>query len=380
MWSADMAIKFFVFLFVVSSSLFSCSGSDGGGGGGGSDSEKDVIPTGALKVEGTIDNGDDPDNTDVLADQTVEIIRDDGEVVATTTTDDTGAYNVDLPAGALVIGTQYQLTQDATEETDSETAEEEEEAPSASLYSYTLQVKIPDDGNGKALGIREKVQIAESKVTDGVLNLGTNNLNEVAAIIGTVEFEEATQTATSVDVFIPGKPYFVRTGDDGSFNLFFVPAGDYSIRLVKGNYIKDVEVSVTAGTTLNVGTVTVGTTERNPLPLNLALIGNWDVVCTYYDTAGGVDPDNPKTGSLAITALDSFTITGDSCVMRTMAAAGGDGVAMRVLGDGGIAVENTSGDFFFDPIMEYTNDHIVFYADNASMGASRMIEVWTRTN
>jgi hypothetical protein len=206
-------------------------------------------------------------------------------------------------------------------------------------------------------------------------------LKEITAITGTLAFADANVSLAGADIFIPGKPFFVRTGDDGAFSLLFVPAGTYMIRITKGYYIKDVTVSVTAGKTSDLGTLAVGSNERNPLPLASVLPGSWQVTCSYSDLPSGINPENPVTGAIVVTALDQISITsGDSCLLRTMGAADNfsNFSKLILMGDGAIVAKFTS--YYSSFITSYTNDQIVMDVDSSSLGGGTMIEIWTRTN
>ncbi|MDQ3231896.1 MAG: hypothetical protein M3Q07_08765, partial [Pseudobdellovibrionaceae bacterium] len=159
----------------------------------------------------------------------------------------------------------------------------------------------------------------------------------------------------------------------------FVPAGTYTIRITKGFYIKDVSVTVTAGQTTDLNAITVGSHERNPLPLSSVLPGTWQSKCYYNDIANGINPENPRTGTVIVTALDQVAVTGHSCLLRTFAA--GDSFAnfskLMVLGDGAIVAKLTS--YYSSLITSYTNDQIVMDIDNSSLASGKIIEVWTRS-
>ncbi|HET9237253.1 MAG TPA: hypothetical protein VFO10_08375 [Oligoflexus sp.] len=336
-------------------------------------SEAGLLPTQSLIISGNVTNGEDPANTAVLQNKDVELIRNDGVTVAQGTTDSTGTFSVNVAAGALIIDSSFSVATGLTADGDPATADD---------FSYTLQVKVPDDGTGRALGVRRKLDLTEDDVgTDGKLETGTSKLKEVTAITGTLAFADATVSLAGADIFIPGKPFFVRTGDDGSFSLLFVPAGTYNIRVTKGFYIKDVSVSVTAGKTSDLGTVTIGSSERNPLPLASVLPGTWQSRCSYSDTPAGINPENPRTGTIVVTALDNITVTtGHSCLLRTFAAAESFSSFSKLipLGDGALVVKFTG--YYSSLITSYTNDQIVMDIDNSTLASGKIIEIWTRTN
>ena len=336
--------------------------------------EKSLIPTNALVISGTLANGEDASNSAVLSGQEVAIIRNDGVIVAQGTTDVRGAFEVTAAAGALIIDSSFsKATTSLADEANKATTED---------FSYTLQAKVPDDGAGRALGIRRKIDISDTSVSkEGTLNIGQNELKEVTAIIGTLGFADANISLSGADVFIPGKPFFVRTGDDGNFSLLFVPAGTYKIRITKGFYIKDVTVNVTAGKTSDLSTVTVTSSERNPLSLASVLPGTWQSKCSYNDIAAGVNPENPRTGTITLTALDTISVTGQSCILRTMTAgvSFNDFLKLIVFGDGALVAKFT-GIYFSTLITSYTNDQIVMDVDNSSLASGKVIEVWTRVN
>jgi hypothetical protein len=336
-------------------------------------SEAGLLPTQSLIISGTVANGEDPANTAVLQNKDVELIRNDGVTVAQGTTDSSANFSVNVAAGALIIDSSFSVSTGLTADGDAATADD---------FSYTLQVKVPDDGTGRALGVRRKLELTEDDVgTDGKLETGTSTLKEVTAITGTLAFADSSVSLAGADIFIPGKPFFVRTGDDGSFSLLFVPAGVYNIRVTKGFYIKDVSVNVTAGKTTDLGTVTIGSAERNPLPLASVLPGTWQSRCAYNDIAAGINPENPRTGTIVVTALDNITVTtGHSCLLRTFTA--GDSFSnfskLIPVGDGAIVTKLSA--YYSSLITSYTNDQIVMDIDNSSMASGKVIEIWTRVN
>ncbi len=337
------------------------------------ESEAALLPTQALIISGSVANGEDPSNTAVLQNKEVELIRNDGVIVAQGTTDTSGQFSVNVAAGALVIDSSFSTATGLADTGEAATSDD---------FTYTLQVKVPDDGTGRALGVRRKLDLVEDELgADGKLDTGTSTLKEVTAITGTLAFADTTVSLSGADIFIPGKPFFVRTGDDGTFSLLFVPAGTYNIRVTKSFYIKDVSVTVTAGKTTDLGTVTVGSTERNPLPLASILPGTWQSRCSYNDTPAGINPENPRTGTIVVTSLSQISVTtGHSCLLRTFAA--GDSFSnfskLIVMGDGAIITKLTG--YYSTLITSYTNDQIVMDVDNSSLASGKVIEVWTRSN
>jgi hypothetical protein len=336
------------------------------------ENETALIPTQSLIITGSLANGEDASNTAVLQNKDVELIRNDGVIVAQGTTDTAGGFSVNVAAGALIIDSSFSTGTGLIETGEAATSDD---------FTYTLQVKVPDDGSGRALGVRRKMELDDSALSaERKLDTGISTLKEVTAITGTLAFADTTVSLAGADIFIPGKPFFVRTGDDGTFSLLFVPAGTYNIRITKSFYIKDVSVTVTAGRTSDLGTVTVESSERNPLPLASVLPGTWQVRCSYYDMAGGINPENPRTGTVVVTALDSISVTGDSCLLRTFAAADNfsNFTKFIVMGDGAIIGKFSS--YYSSLITSYTNDQIVMDIDNSSLATGKMIEVWTRSN
>jgi hypothetical protein len=127
--------------------------------------------------------------------------------------------------------------------------------------------------------------------------------------------------------------------------------------------------------------VTIGSSERNPLPLASVLPGTWQSRCSYNDGPAGVNPENPRTGTIVVTALDSITVTtGHSCLLRTFAAGESFSSFSKLipLGDGAIVAKFTS--YYSSLITSYTNDQIVMDIDNTSLASGKIIEIWTRTN
>ncbi len=336
-------------------------------------SESAIIPTGALIISGSIANGEDPSNTAVIKGQEVAILRNDGVIVAQGISDDQGDFEFNIAEGGLIVDSSFSKGIGLESNPDQATVDD---------FSYTLQAKIPDDGTGRALGLRRKIAIAEgTAASTGTLNLGSNPLKEVTAIIGKIAFADANVSLAGVDAFIPGKPFFVRTGDDGAFSLLFIPSGSYNIRVTKGFYIKDVPVVIEPGKTTDLGTVTVGSAERNPLPLASVLPGKWLSTCYYDDVAGGVSADNPKTGTITLTSLTQMTIIGSSCLLRTMGTPDSftNFDSLRLLGDGAIIAKFGTASFFYSQVSSYSNNQIVLSVDNKSLASGRIIEIWNRT-
>jgi hypothetical protein len=329
--------------------------------------EVESLRADALVISGSLANGVDQDNTDILEDQSVNVVRNDGAVIATVDSKDAGAFTISLGPGALVIDSAYGLLADGTNEATTED------------FSFQLEAKVSNDGDGRALGIRLPLDLGESNTTSGKLDLGKNELKEISAIVGTVSFVDTSITPTNTDVFIPGKAFFVRTGDDGAFALTFVPAGTYDIRVVKGSYIKTVSVTVVAGKTTDLGNIEVSLTERDPLPLDKALIGTWSTKC-YYASTMATTPENPRTGTIVISSLTSVTITGDSCFVRNFGATLKPFAAFIVGSDGSLFTKFDDGSVGYSThtVITYTNDRITLEVENTGIDSSRVIEVLTR--
>ncbi|SME98213.1 hypothetical protein [Pseudobacteriovorax antillogorgiicola] len=344
------------------------------------------VPTGALIISGTIENGEDANNNTVVSGEEVLLERNDGLVVSEASIAEDGSYTFDVAPGSLVVDGSYSLTQTdgSTEGSDTSTTEDDDVVGAVDEeYTYTVRVEIPDDGQGKALGIRKKVSLKESDVSEDdqgldTIALGTYQVRQVSAIVGTVAFADANVSLAGVDVYIPGEPYFVRTGDNGAFNLLFTPKGTYTLRLEKFPYIKDVSVTVENGVTTNLGTTTFASNERNPLPIEDVMIGTWNVTCYYNDSASGVSPESPKTGTLVVSSLSEVTVTNDSCLLRTMAAAPAAFQQFIVLGDGAISGKHQGDTYYIHTVMSYTNNEITFSADTTSLVSGSAIEVWSR--
>lgn len=334
--------------------------------------ESATIPSGALIISGSVENGEDESNSSVLTSGALAIERSDGQIIANSDIGDDGRFEISLEAGALNIEDGYSIVQSEADER------------IASSYEYRIKVAIADDGNGKALGLKKTIDFSEENLTSNddetlSLDLGVTQVKEISAIIGQIAFEDSSQSIAGVDVYIPGYPFFVRTGDDGKFNLLFIPQGTYTIRMEKFPYIKDQEVSVVAGTTSNVEVVTFGLSERNPLPLDQVVVGSWSTECFYYDMAAGVDPETPKTGTVAVTSLDdAATVTGTSCVMRNQMTPVVAQESMITLGDGAVVTKHSGSSYYFHKVMSYDNNTITFSADASGFTGDSVVEVWTR--
>ena len=334
-----------------------------------SSNEPSAPPSSALIIKGDLKNGDTPTNTTVTASQDVYIKSLSGEVVGTAKTDANGTYEIPILAGALSVGqTALQLAEDTT--------------PAIAATQYALISAVPDDGAGKALGINKTINITNSAVTStsgstGVISLGTSNLQEIGAITGSVSFSDTSVTKTGTDVYIPGKSFFVRTGSDGAFHLLFVPAGVYSLRIENGVYTKTVSVTVAANKTTILGAVTVGLSDRNPLPLADVLVGTWTSSCW---SSANSDLGTATTGVLTITSLTSTSYTGASCLSQSTrsGASAVTLVSIQVLSDSSLylvhKITSTS-------VIEKTLARVSAYSNNKmTLDFGTGFEVYTRAS
>lgn len=352
-----------------------CDRGDGSGDDDGQtgDAAPDPLPTGTLAIKGSLANGDTPANVEVLKNQKVDLFRNDATLIGTAQSDDAGTFTIALAPGALAIpGTGYSL-------------QGEEAATDDADHRFYLQATVPDDGSGKALGIKRKIKLTQSAATSmeadtAIFDTGLNSLTEVSAITGTIKFADPATTVTATDVYIPGKSFFARTGDDGAFQLLYVPEGTYTIRIQKGVYIKQVDVTVAAGKTTKLGELTVASTDRNPLPLAQVILGKWNTTCFYSDSVGGVSPEDPVTGAIEIKALDDVDlISGDNCLLRTTMAAPEVFVSLSVPSDGSIISKFAAmgGTYYLNMVSGYTNDKITVVYNSYLLGGNA-IEVFTR--
>lgn len=334
-----------------------------------SSEEPSAAPASALIITGDLKNGDTPTNTAVTANQDVFIKSLSGEVVGTAKTDANGAYEIPILAGALSVGqTALRLSGDTT--------------PSIAATQYAFVSAVSDDGAGKALGINKTINITNSAISsksgsNGVIALGTSDLQEIGAITGTVSFTDTSVTRAGTDVYIPGKSFFVRTGSDGAFHLLFVPAGVYSLRIENGVYTKTVSVTVAANKTTIIGAVTVGLSDRNPLPLSDVLVGTWNSSC--WSTSNS-DLGTPTTGVLTITSLTSTSYTGASCLSQSTrtGASAVTLVSIQVLSDSSLylvhKITSTS-------VIEKTLARVSAYSNNKmTIDYGTGFEVYTRAS
>ncbi len=132
----------------------------------------------------------------------------------------------------------------------------------------TLLSSTVDDSTGKVFGIKQGLDLSGKSGSN--LKLGNLNMKEVAAIRGQVSFidqdgaENSKISKVGTEVYIPGLSIYGRTDNEGSFLLLYVPEGNHSLRIERGNFIKEVSVTVQANTTLDVGTVQVQTDTMAP--------------------------------------------------------------------------------------------------------------------
>ncbi len=326
-------------------------GENAGDGDEESQTGKVTYPMGALQVSGSLTNGESDVDDAVISNQGVSLVRSDGATLASGTTDASGNFTIDVASGALMTGTSFSLLESSGSDVED-------------ALQFYLVAKTADATSGKAVGVRRRVDLATNAATSSVgeetvFAVGATPLREVSAITGKIAFADSSVTLEGADIYIPGQPFFVRTGDDGIFNLFFVPAGSYNIRVSKAPFIKDVEVSVELGKTTNLDTVTIEVNERNPMPLADVLMGTWKSTC-YYKDAGSVSPENPATGQFTITALDSVTLdSGSSCILRTMGAGSNftNFTKFIVLDDGALVGQHGTSYFFYS-VTNYSNSKI----------------------
>ena len=320
-------------------------------------SDSELPPTGALLVAGSLSNGKTPSNTSAVTGKEVAIKSLGGETIGSATTDSAGAFSISIAPDALQVGTKTFLTGD--------------DASNLAGTLYSIVSSVPDDGDGKALGINKTIKLTKGNISSksgdsDVIDLGSNPLLEIGAIVGSLSFADTAVSVQGADVYIPGKSFFVRTGSDGKFHLLLVPPGTYSLRLEKERYTKTVEVVVAANKTTNVGAVVVGVNDRNPLPLSQVLLGSWATKC--WDTP---DPGTPSEGVLTVNSLTLTSYTGGSCISLSSRNGGAGAVALQeiqVLSDSAIYVIHriiTTGvlEKRLWRITNYTNNQITINTD-----------------
>jgi hypothetical protein len=363
--------------------LCSCDGGDSNKDSDDSDPAPNSSPTtetttpaGALNIKGTLSNGDDAANTDILAARNVVVRNSLGDSVGEAITDEDGNYSISLAAGALGI-----VGKDPSEEENTELTLNGSYTltKSFSKQAYFLESSIEDDGAGKALGYKEEISLTQADIISteddvGTIDLGTNALVEIGAITGTIKYTDALIDSAGTDVFIPGKSFFVRTGADGKFHILFVPAGTYNIRVEKDSFSRDIEVVVASNKTSSAGDITLGRSDRNPGPIDETLLGTWSVVCNP-----GTDPTSPLTGVVTITTLTGITTTsGDSCLTAsTESGASARQVnAITVLSDSAFYV---TYEIIDTGVKNYINWQVISYTSNKiTISNGSDIEVLTR--
>jgi len=228
-------------LYLILISFFSaCSDGDSGASSGNARTaligSTDVMVTGQLAIE---------DNPDLVINQKVEVQDGQGEILGTGLSDAEGEFAVSLPGQLVIGGTGLVASKELT------------------LFSTTV-----DDESGKVLGVKQSLDLGDAVASS--LKLGKLPMQEVAAIRGQIIFidqdgEENTKTARiGTEVYIPGLSIYGRTDKDGKFLLLYVPEGDYTLRIEKGVYVKEMAVAVQAGKTLNLSTIQLQTDTIAP--------------------------------------------------------------------------------------------------------------------
>ena len=206
-----------------------------------------------------------------------------------------------------------------------------------------------------------------------IINVGSDKLSEIGAISGQVTFSEAFVSAEGTDVFIPGKSFFVRTSDTGSFHLLFVPSGTHTVRIEKDFYFKEVEVTVKQNETTILGEVEIESTDRNPKAIDEVLVGTWSTKCWDGRTTDGAAPG---TGTITFASLTSVSYTGRSCFSGSQSDGSGGGTpkgydvqSVTVVSNDSlfIAKKQRSDNvisYNLIQILGYTNDKITMLVDS----------------
>ena len=385
-------IRMFVSIFALSLFLVcSCSRNDGDRSGGETpttSNEEKLPPTGALSVKGSLSNGDNPENTSVSKNQKVELVRNDGIVIGTGKSDSSSNFAISVIAGSLSTSTAFRAiparsSMHTLVAASTPTATSAEDLPT---FQYYIQSSVANDGSGKAIGVKKRIPLSKrlAKSVEGdvtTFDAGENKLTEISAITGSVTFADPYTTKSSTDVYIPGKSFFARTGDDGAFQLMFVPVGTYKIRLQKAVYIKEVEVTVAENKTTKLGNVTVAASDRNPQPLAEVVVGTWNTSCFYYDMAGGISPESPLTGVIRISSLSAggvAVVSGISCFARSNLTPVKTPTRLLVPSDGSLILKFDDGSYSVLPVASYTNNRITLNHTPYVL-SSNAVEVFERT-
>lgn len=133
---------------------------------------------------------------------------------------------------------------------------------------HVIESVLEDDGDGNVLAVNQSVDLTSA--VGGIVDAGKALFAEVSAIKGQIKFvnpdgsENETLAKMGADVFLPGFSFFARTAYDGSFLILYVPADTYDLRIEKGAFSYETDVTVEAQTTLNLGTVSIQTDTEAP--------------------------------------------------------------------------------------------------------------------
>lgn len=249
-------------------------------------------------IEGTIyrddsrngsQNGNEPGYTGV----TVQLLDKDGNVVSTVTTDANGHYSFsNLPDGEYSI----KVVKDGAL-TDTDQTEDPDGTKDNASQKITLNEATPKK-SGVNFGYVPDYSLSGTIYRDGNRSAShDSNENPFAGVTVNLLDSAGNVVATTT------------TDADGNYSFSKLPAGDYTVKVVKDGAIKDMDQTedpdgVADSTS---GTISLNNANRTQSGVNFGYIENNSISGTIFrdEARNGVkDPSDPRFPSVKVTLLD----------------------------------------------------------------------------
>lgn len=250
-----------------------CSGGGGGGGGGTTgDPAADGGTTGSSSTSGSASTGGTSNSDDTAStaqpvtgvyltgrldvknadpalafNRKLELKDSSDNVVVSAVTDGAGHYKLLAPKAVLTNPNGYKI--------------------------FSL---IEDDGNGKAYGVTQPIDVSTYDPVKSIADQGIAFFLEISAIRGQAKFLDENNNVisdldpTKTEVFLPGFSFFARTDSEGRFLLLYIPAGGYELRIDNGTLVYKMPVTVEKETTLNLGIILIKRDVAGPTNVNIS--------------------------------------------------------------------------------------------------------------